>query len=68
MPLYLRRDSIRMFEASLNVLHLALSNLGTTARYEVRQSNSMHAAEIGLIGSAAELAMSACLVHAHGLS
>ena len=68
MPLYLRRDSIRMIESSLGALHIALSRLGVTSRHEVRQSNSAHAAEIGLIGSAAELAMSACLVHAHGPS
>jgi hypothetical protein len=34
----------------------------------VREEKSKHAAEIGLIGSAAELAMTACLVHAHGPS
>jgi len=68
MPLYLRRDSIRMLEASLDALHIALSRLGTTPRHEVREENSKHAAEIGLIGSAAELAMTACLVHAHGPS
>lgn len=68
MPLFLRRDSIRMLEASLNALHLALSKLGSTTRYEVRETYSEHAAEIGLIGSSAELAMAACLVHAHGPS
>jgi hypothetical protein len=57
-----------MLEASLNALHLALSKLGSTTRYQVRETYSEHAAEIGLIGSSAELAMAACLVHAHGPS
>ncbi len=57
-----------MLEASLNALHMALSSLGATPRHDVREANSNHAMEIGLIGASAELAMSACLVHAHGSS
>lgn len=68
MPLYLRRDSIRMLEASLDALDLALSQLGSTGRHKVREDGSLNAPEIGLIGSAAELGMTACLVHAFGPS
>ncbi len=57
-----------MIEASLNAIHLTISNLITTSRHEVREDSSHNAIEIGLVGVSAELAMSACLIHAHGSS
>ncbi|MGE3538644.1 MAG: hypothetical protein AB7N91_14600 [Candidatus Tectimicrobiota bacterium] len=68
MPLYLRHDAIRLLEASVESLHVALSSLGATRRSSPRESSSLYAPEIGLIGAAAEMAMSACLVQASGQS
>lgn len=66
MPPLLRRHAIRLFEASLESLDLAVSSLGATKRREYRDPAAIFAPEIGLIGAAAELAMSACLVQAYG--
>lgn len=68
MPPLLRYDTIRLIEASIESLHLAISSLGATKRVEFRQQSAAHAIEIGLIGAAAELAMGACLVQAFGPS
>ncbi|MEO0743439.1 MAG: hypothetical protein AAF089_17795 [Bacteroidota bacterium] len=68
MPLLLRHDSIRLLEASLESLHLAVNSLGAQKRTELRQPVAEHAIEVGLIGAAAELAMSACVVQAFGPS
>ena len=68
MPLFLRRESIRMLESSLNALHKAFNSLTKTKRFNIREKSSENAISIGLIGVSTELAMSACLIHAHGLS
>lgn len=68
MPLFLRRESIRMLESSLDALHTAANRLSRSRRYEIREKSSENAISIGLIGVSAELAMAACLIHAHGLS
>ena len=68
MPALLKRDTIRLLEASVESLHLAVSNLAAPKRTEFRQESASFAAEIGLIGSAAELAMAACIVQALGPS
>lgn len=66
MPSLLRYDTIRLFEASVEALHLAVSSLGAEKRVDFRQRSAEYAIEIGLLGSAAELAMSACMVQARG--
>jgi len=66
LPTLLRFDAIRLFEASMECLNLAISSIGTLKRTEFRQPAATYAAEVGLIGAAAELSMSACLVQAYG--
>lgn len=66
MPPLLRFDAIRLLEASLEALDLAVSSLGSQKRIQFRQSSAEYAIEVGLLGAAAELAMSACLVQARG--
>lgn len=62
MPRYLKQDAIRRLEASIHALHLAIMGLATARLHKVRESSSTYAAEIGLIGASAELAMSAVVV------
>ena len=45
-----------------------MTSLSSPRRLELRQPTTAHAAEIGLVGSAGELAMGACLVQAFGKS
>ena len=66
MPLLLRRDATRLFEASAEALSLALVGLGLPQHSDDKVSLASHAPHIGLIGTSAELAMSACLVQANG--
>ncbi|MBV6807974.1 hypothetical protein [Xanthomonas euvesicatoria] len=68
MPALLRNDAIRLFEAAQEALHIAISSLGTSKRKEFRQSGAHYAIETGLIGTAAEQVMAACIVQAHGPS
>lgn len=63
MPRLLKRDTIRLLEASVDALSLA--NIGLAIP---RKAGSFRAAaEFGLIGTAAEQSMAACLVEAHGI-
>ncbi|WP_148169507.1 hypothetical protein [Pseudomonas chlororaphis] len=66
MPALLRNDAIRLLEAAQEALHIAISSLGTSKRKEFRQRGAQYAIETGLIGTAAEQIMAACLVQAHG--
>lgn len=66
MPNYLRRCSVRLFESCSESLELAFVSLGLPSRGEVREPSSRYAAAIGLIGAAAEQAMSAILTHVYG--
>jgi hypothetical protein len=66
MPPLLKRDTIRMLEAAVNCLHLGLLGLGLP-RAKQRVEGSRLAAELGLIGSAAELSVGACLMQTAGL-
>ena len=66
MPRLLRFDAIRLLESSQEALNLAVSSLGSQKRIHFRQNSAEFAIEVGLIGAAAELAMSACLVQARG--
>lgn len=68
MPPLLRNDAIRLFEAAVESLHIAITNLGSRKRVEFRQTQAEFSIEIGLIGVAAELAMAACLCQAGGPS
>jgi hypothetical protein len=66
MPLLLRHDSIRLLEASVEALQLAVASLGAGKRKEFREKSAEYSIEVGLIGAAAELAMAACVVQASG--
>ena len=66
MPHLLRFDAVRLLESSQEALHLAVTGLGAQKRVTFRQSAAEFAIEIGLIGTAAELAMASCLVQAKG--
>jgi hypothetical protein len=66
MPQYLRRLTVRLLEASMECLALALLGLAVPARRDSREDASKYAAPIGLIGTAAEQAMAAILVHVFG--
>ncbi len=66
MPIFLRKDTIRLFEASLESLSLAILSLGLPDTKYRRVEATHYAASIGLIGSSAELAVSACYVQARG--
>lgn len=68
MPALLKKDAIRLLEASANTLRLVATGLGTPNVESMRQKSSICAPEIGLVGVAAELGMAACLVHAFGHS
>lgn len=66
MPQYLRKDSVRLFEASVESLALGLTGIGLPIRRDFREPGCQYAASIGLIGTAAEQAMSAILVQTYG--
>ena len=66
MPMYLKRDTIRLLEASVESISLAVAALGLPRRYESREPASENAIAIGLAGVSAELAMSAIIVQAKG--
>ncbi|WP_312644122.1 hypothetical protein [Hydrogenoanaerobacterium sp.] len=66
MPMYLKRNTIRYFEASVDAISLAVTALGLPQRHEIRESTSKNAVAIGLAGVSAELAMSAIIVQAQG--
>lgn len=65
MPPLLKRDAVRMLEAASNCLNLGILGLGAP-RSTPRIEQSRYAAELGLFGSAAELAIGACMVQAGG--
>lgn len=66
MPQYLRTSSLRLLEASQEALNLAFVGLGMPSRHELRVDAAKFAAPAGLIGTAAEQALSAILVHVLG--
>lgn len=55
-----------MLEAATEDLHLAVAALGVPPRARLREEEARFAPHIGLIGSAAEVAMGACLVQTFG--
>lgn len=64
MPMYLKRSTIRLLEASVDAISMAVTSLGLPRRTELRESASENAVAIGLAGVSAELAMSAIIVQA----
>lgn len=66
MPMFLKRDTIRLLEASVESISLAVASLGLPRRYEPREPASENAIAIGLAGVSVELAMSAIIVQAKG--
>ena len=68
MPTLLRYDTIRLLEASIEALQLAVGSLGSQKRIDFRQPTAEYSIEVGLIGAAAELSMAACLIQAYGPS
>ena len=66
MPMYLKRETIRLLEASIEAISIAITALGLPKRIELRENTSENAIEIGLVGVAAELAMSAIIVQVNG--
>lgn len=67
MPVLLKRDVCRLLEASIENLSLGLLGLGVPRRLSSRDIATETAGVIGLIGSAIELAMSACVVQVYGM-
>ncbi|WP_420811121.1 MAG: hypothetical protein ACJ3UO_05635 [Dehalococcoides mccartyi] len=64
--MYLKRDTIRLLEASVNSISMAVTSLGLPQRYELREAASENAIAIGLAGVSVELAMSSIIVQAQG--
>ena len=66
MPQLLRHDAVRLIEASVEALDIAVRSLSSTKRKQFREPSAEFSQEIGLIGASAEQAMAACIVHANG--
>src|SRR5690348_5540389 len=66
MPQFLRRDAVRLLEASAESLTLALTGLSVPPRLRLRESAALYAPHTGLTGAAVEQAMAGCLIHVHG--
>ena len=66
MPMYLKRETIRLLEASVSAISMAVAALGLPQRHEIREPVSENAIAIGLAGISAELAMSSIIVQAQG--
>ncbi len=66
MPMYLKRDTIRLLESSVEAISLAVTSLGLPQRHEFREEVAQNSIAIGLTGVAAELAMSSIIVQAKG--
>lgn len=66
MPQYLRRTTVRLLEASQEAMTLAILGLGMPSREALRVDCARFAAPVGLIGAAAEQALSAILVQVRG--
>lgn len=66
MPRLLKNDSVRLIEASVECLALAQIGICVFRKDEVKIPAARYSAEIGLLGSAIELAMNSVLVQAYG--
>jgi len=68
MPRLLKAGTINRLEGALNALRLALFGLAIPRCAELEMPTSARSAEIGLLGAAAELALSACIHEVKGES
>lgn len=66
MATQIKKDAMRLFEAGLECLALAISSLGTPKRLDYHVLSSSRSPEAGLLGAAIEMAMSACLIQCYG--
>ena len=66
MPKYLKKDSIRFLESSIETISMAITSLGIPERIDLRNNLAKNSVTIGLVGISAELAMSAILIQANG--
>ena len=66
MPRLLKQDTIRLIEASIEALGLAQMGICTFRKDQLKIEQVRYSAEIGLIGSSIELAMSSILIQALG--
>ncbi|OME31776.1 hypothetical protein BSK63_14590 [Paenibacillus odorifer] len=66
MPSLLKKDSIRLLEASVSSLNLALIGLSLPLRSDTRENGALYAPEVGLIGTSAEQAINACMTQIYG--
>lgn len=57
MPRLLKKDAIRLLEASVESLNLALVGLGLPQRVTLKEVSAQYSGAIGLIGASVELAM-----------
>ena len=66
MPMYLKKDSIRFLESSIETISMAITSLGSPERIDLRNNLAKNSVTIGMTGISAELAMSAILTQANG--
>lgn len=66
MPRLLKNDTVRLIEASIEFLGLAQVGICAFRRDQLKMEHVRYSPEIGLIGSAIELAMSSVLIQALG--
>ncbi len=66
MPRLLKNDTVRLLESSIESLGLAQIGICTFRRDQLKIEQVRYSAEVGLIGSSVELAMSSVLIQALG--
>lgn len=66
MPRLLKKDAIRLLEASVESLNLALVGLGLPQRVTLKEVSAQYSGAIGLIGASVELDMAGCVIQAFG--
>lgn len=66
MPMYLKKDAIRLLESSIETISMAITSLGIPDRIELRSNLAKNAITVGMVGISAELAMNAILIQANG--
>lgn len=66
MPQYLSRSSVRLLEASMDSLAIALTALALPKRHQLRSEEAKNAAVIGMAGTSAEQALAAILIQVMG--
>jgi hypothetical protein len=66
MPRLLKNDTVRLLESSIESLGLAQIGICTFRRDQLKIEQVRYSAEVGLIGSSVELAMSSVIIQAQG--